>query len=516
MGDDEQGNAVHIRPRVGMYGAFSRLNYKPWYAIAEFVDNAIQSFLDNADALARADKSKEPGLAVRIRVEPNRITIADNAAGIRWRDFPRAFSPATPPPNTGGLSEFGLGMKAAACWFARSWSVTTSALNDPKERVIRFDVPKIVQNGIEEVEVEERKAERDRHFTTLVLEDLNVPLKGGTVVRVRQHLASIYRRFLSSGQVVITYGDDDLTFEKPAVLVAPSHDDAKGKPRTWRKDITIELGHGRRVTGWAALRAKASTADAGFAVFRRNRLILGSLDGSYRPEAIFRKPNSFTYQRLFGELEVEGFQVSHTKDGIQWDDFEEQILTELKRQVDAKPMALIQQAENFRARGGRGDRPRDWGDRAVKGAAAALERHAPPVITRQLGDAATTAPPKTKLPAVEVDVSREVKFEIEHERRHWEVGLELVNDPSELDWYSFSQEKAREKGEATQIRIRVNLAHPFSERFALLDEDELEPLLRLAAGLTIAEITARESGASGVPTLRRNLNQLLRDALGNA
>jgi hypothetical protein len=36
---------IHIRPKVGMYGAFSRLPYKPWYAIAEFVDNSIQSFL---------------------------------------------------------------------------------------------------------------------------------------------------------------------------------------------------------------------------------------------------------------------------------------------------------------------------------------------------------------------------------------------------------------------------------------------------------------------------------------
>ena len=46
--------SIYIRPQVGMYEASARLNYKPWFALAEFLDNSIQSFLSNRDALAIA------------------------------------------------------------------------------------------------------------------------------------------------------------------------------------------------------------------------------------------------------------------------------------------------------------------------------------------------------------------------------------------------------------------------------------------------------------------------------
>jgi len=62
---------VAIRPEVGMYGAFSRLNYKPWFAIAEFVDNSLQSFLSNRKSLARAEDNKP--LIIRVNVEADRI-----------------------------------------------------------------------------------------------------------------------------------------------------------------------------------------------------------------------------------------------------------------------------------------------------------------------------------------------------------------------------------------------------------------------------------------------------------
>lgn len=38
--------SINIRPGVGILSVLSHLNYKPWFAVAEFVDNAIQSFID--------------------------------------------------------------------------------------------------------------------------------------------------------------------------------------------------------------------------------------------------------------------------------------------------------------------------------------------------------------------------------------------------------------------------------------------------------------------------------------
>ena len=45
---------LNIQPQAGVIGVFSRLNYKPWYAIAEFVDNSTQSFYNNEKILKEA------------------------------------------------------------------------------------------------------------------------------------------------------------------------------------------------------------------------------------------------------------------------------------------------------------------------------------------------------------------------------------------------------------------------------------------------------------------------------
>ena len=53
MGDKMEKNTtkINIQPQAGVLGVFSRLNYKPWYAIAEFVDNSTQSFYSNEKTL---------------------------------------------------------------------------------------------------------------------------------------------------------------------------------------------------------------------------------------------------------------------------------------------------------------------------------------------------------------------------------------------------------------------------------------------------------------------------------
>jgi hypothetical protein len=504
---------LFIRPKVGMYGAFSRLNYKPWYAIAEFVDNAIHSFIANGARLQKADGRRH--LTVKVSVEPDRVVVTDNAAGIAAGDLARAFTPAEPPADASGLSEFGLGMKAAACWFAKRWSVRTKALGEDVERTIAFDVPKIVAEGTEHLVVKERPAKPDSHFTAIVLEDLNVRPQKRTITKLKNHLASIYRCFIREGSVEILYGagtpDERLQYQEPGVLEAP-HFKSTSKPSVvWKKEINIELDKSHRITGWAGLREKASLSEAGFAVFRRNRLIQGSYDDPYRPESIFGKPNSFTFQRLFGELHVEGFQVSHTKDGLQWEEWEEDILAELERQLNERPLPLLDQAEGHR-HGRARHASATWGARAAEDAASAIAEHAPPVIGGQLKSKPDSKPPVPALPPVRLNASKKVELQIHHAHRDWSVKIEVANDDAQDDWFTYS--KSDSAGEAVTVTIRVNLAHPFSERFGFGREQDLEPLVRIAAAYAIAEVTALQAGVpAAARTVRRNFNHLLRDAL---
>ena len=46
-------NSINIRPGVGYLSILSAINYTPWHATAEFVDNSIQSYIDNKTKLRK-------------------------------------------------------------------------------------------------------------------------------------------------------------------------------------------------------------------------------------------------------------------------------------------------------------------------------------------------------------------------------------------------------------------------------------------------------------------------------
>ena len=333
---------VDIRPGVSVLAVLRHLNYRPWYALSEFVDNAVQSFTDYHEALKDVEGNNFK-LRVSIDIDTTsspRISIRDNAAGIFESEYSRAFRPAAIPPDRTGLAEFGLGMKSAACWYAPRWTVRTSALGEPVERTVEFDIENIVNDDIEELSIKEITATRESHYTEIVLEDaFHVPV-GRTVAKLKEHLTDIYRAFIHDDVLELLFNGESLKYQQPKVLKARYFKDKQGPAKEWKKLIEFDFGNGLAVHGFAALRERANTAKAGFSLFRRGRVIQGSGDEGYRPAYIFGTSNSYRYQRLFGELHLEGFEVSHTKDGFRWDDNEQPFLELLREHLDSEEKCL--------------------------------------------------------------------------------------------------------------------------------------------------------------------------------
>lgn len=504
--------SINIRPGVNVLSVLRHLNYKPWFALAEFVDNALQSFLTHRAEIERlGGDSPRPRLKVSIWIDhtDNRIVVRDNAGGIHINDFPRAFRAAEVPPDRTGLSEFGMGMKSAACWFAPRWSVRTSALGEAVERTVTLDIHSIVKDSLEELQVREVTAQKDAHFTEVVLADVYKIPQRRTLGKIKQHLADIYRIYIRQGTLDLELNGEALSHNMPSILVAPFHRTPDAEPVKWLKEIHIPLPESRLVYGFAALRETGSTSEAGFALFRRNRVIQGSADEGYRPEEIFGRSNSFVYQRLFGELHLQGFGVSHTKDGFQWDGLEEEILARLREDLDADPLPLLRQAREYRMTPKR-DELKRAADTAVQRTAAAIERDTATVMT-SLELRREQADTPDELTPAEAPLS-ERTIDIERDGSRWRVKLEASSDPAIGDWYEVYSREPGEDG-VHQIGVRLALAHPFTQRFASADASEIEPLLRIAAGLAVAEHLARRSGVKMVGTVRRYLNELLRDAL---
>jgi hypothetical protein len=508
---------VSIRPGVGILPVLRHLNYKPWFAMAEFVDNSLQSFLDYREALEEVE-GEGFKLVVTIEIDPEdggHITVRDNAAGIHEADYVRAFRPAEIPPDAHGLSEFGMGMKSAACWFAPQWVVRTSALGEKTEKTVSFDIKRIVEDNLEELRVKTQPTGANVHYTEIVLQNLHISPQAKTINKIKEHLASIYRMFIRDGVLELKIDGEMLKYTEPKVLTAPFYKDPPlSQPKRWWKEIDFDFGGGLRAHGFAALRQTGSTSLAGFALFRRGRLIEGSADEGYRPEYIFGKSNSFAYQRLFGELQLEGFEVSHTKDGFRWDENEEAFLELLKEKLDEKPLPLLDQAEGYRAKP-KTDELKKAAVTAAGRTAAVMESGITPVIEDQLTAPPESQPPPAGLPPASMASTWQIDVDLDGDK--WLITLELSDDPGVGEWVSISDRPAQDdKSGVRRLGVRLSLVHPFMLRFGGADAARIEPLLRVAVAICMAEVTARQSGVRAAGTIRRNINQLLRTALSRA
>lgn len=505
--------SVNIRPGVSVLSVLRHLKYKAWFALAEFVDNSLQSYLSNRAEL-EAIHGKDFQLEVRIDFEsgpPAQLSVKDNAAGIAQRDFPRAFRPAAIPANSSGLSEFGMGMKSAACWFAPFWRVRTTALNEAVERTIVFDIERIVHDQIEELAISEEYAwARTNHYTEVVMEGLHQNLVGRTLGKVKEHLTDIFRVFLQDGTLKLHLNNEELKYLPPPILSAPLYKDKTGSVLEWRKNISFDFGDNLKISGYAALMDPAQTSRSGFSLFRRNRLIEGSGDEGYRPYKIFGQAGNFRWRRLFGELHLEGFDVSHTKDGFKWDENEEPFLDLLLEHLDSEELPLLKQADRYRVKEAHAGLTAT-AEQAANNVSESMKEHLPKAMP-SVADAGISETSSEALASVVSIAKREIEFKFKEE--DWRVVIELANDASESRWLTVSDQPAVQNG-TRKLEIRLNLAHKFMINFTQANVDQLEPILRIAAALAVSEVLARQAGVKGAGTIRRNINELLTEVMAN-
>lgn len=494
---------VDISPESSIFGIFKSLNYKPWFALAEFVDNAIASWETWSSHTPDFERPKSVKVEIEINTSAGHpyIEIRDNASGIAIQDFDRAFKVASRPANQKSLNEFGMGMKTAGFWFSNDWSVRTSHIGDGVTRTMRFNLDKILAEKTREIQPDVISTALQTHFTTVRLSDLNQVPKGRTVGAIKDHLTDIYRCFIRSGALELVYNGERLTVTEPRVLEAPAAWDETGVAVEWRKPIVFTTNHGRHVTGFAALLEVGSTKRAGFAIFRKNRLIEGSADETFRPSEIFGASNGFTYQRLYGELHLDDFDVTHTKDAVKWGDSEsEDFLEKLKLQLGAEPLDLLSQAEKYR-KGKKLDT--SFVETVVGNVQKTLEKSASSIVQR--------VQPKTHdlempLPealdhiahqASKTVVARSIEIDVAEEGL-WRVRIELLSDEAMTNFWKIGvkQSGLSDSGRAcTDLQLSLNLGHPFARYHLGPNGENLELLLELTASMAIALMLAVPLGA---------------------
>ncbi|MDA9814719.1 ATP-binding protein [Candidatus Pelagibacter sp.] len=507
-------NTINIRPGVGYLSILSAINYTPWHATAEFVDNSIQSYLDNKVKLRRLHNNYK--LKIDILISSSAIEVKDNAGGINAESYERAFQAATRPKKQSGLSEFGMGMKTAACWFSNIWSVTSTAIGEDFATEARFDVQKLTEEEKEKIIYKKSKINKNAHYTIVLLKDLNQRPRGSSVARIKDHLASMYRSFIEKNEIEIRYNGALLKYKEPKVLkVADYRDVREGvqnpKKKLWKKnfDFKFLIGNKRKehsVRGSVGLLETMSTHKAGLAVFRRNRLIFGSDDQPWRPTKIVIADGSPIGKRLFGELHFDDdMEVTHTKDNLSWSDDDQSIfLNKLKSVLNSDELPLLTQAMKYTKKDSSPEFTKIE-EKATQAAVESLKKAVQSIenvkfpkiveIPREL--------PKTKTKPV-------VKMKkISFEDQTWTVFIKLNKDKDthNKDWLQISLDPKTRKKKVIEIQIMANKG--YTAQYFGDQQHELEGLQLLASYIALAEIISKERGEKNTHLIRYYINKII-------
>lgn len=496
---------VDIQPPNDIFATFGRLNYKPWYALAEFVDNATQNFFTHMDRIADADGEALLDIDIDYDGQAKVLTISDNAHGMDLDELTRAMKISAPPPDKSGRSEFGMGMKTAACWFGSRWSVDTTQLGSDRAYRVVFDVEALAASGAHSLEVDERPAERTEHGTTLRIEGLRKPIVGRQIEKIRKTLTSMYRQDIKSGRVQLTWRGELLEYEAPELWM---HERPDGSLHEMRQEIDLVVtdpatGLEHQVRGWVGVLKTMSSSENGFALFRRNRLILGLPGEGWRPSELMGATGIPSWKRLVGELHMDDFPVNFTKDGFAWEGGLEDALIEALAPLVSAYKSF---ASDLRTRGrGGGVTAQDF----VRAVDEVQEGVRMPTLGRDLVTLGTPLPPgqQRMLPEPAMDERADPVpsvLEVPLPTGTLRATLYVKDEGPAASWLSV-QSVAND-----DLDVIINTAHPF---VAACCEDERGTILigKFVLALALAEQQARVMHGETIPAdeIRTYLNTFL-------
>lgn len=502
---------IDIRPGSDVYSTYRRIAYKEWYAVGEFVDNSTQNFFDHK-AEIRASDGPDSALIIDIVHDSaaQTLQITDNAHGMELSELQRAIQLNRPPSDTSGRSEFGMGLKMAACWLGRRWRVVTKKLGSDTEYDAFVDVDMLEKNSPDSISVQARSGiEPSLHYTRIEIEDLLRGFGGRTIGRIKEHLASMYKRDISSGQVKILWKGEPLEWDLPPTF---EEEYPGGEKIKWEKDISVTVG-GFLVSGRAWIAIPQDIKRAGLHLYRRDRIIRGGPNAGYKPPEVFGTARSYRYGRLVGELNMDGWPVTQTKDDFDWvGNLEHELITKLREEL----AELMEKAESYRVH--------DQEDKPTKAdvqiaADVSQEALGTPDFDIPLLLSEEGPPPEEKSP--------------EEEKAHIDEVSKTAGKPTPITvgtrglptlnvyWADDlpSSEIYLEYASPTddEVTLVVNLNHPFVSNVVGRDPARLSLWTEILFVDALVERAARRRGTEVAPSAFRKLrDQFLRHVKGNS
>lgn len=498
-----ESNKQTVSIEIGstMFARYADLPNTVSHAIAEFIDNALQSYRNNKNRFL----SDNPNFKFKVTIKfewhnddkAKTIRISDNAGGLSFRSFQKAFMTAETPEDNKGLNEFGMGMKTAAGWLGNIWSVKTSALDEPIERFCEFNLQDVLDYDLKEIPYKEKACSSLEHYTIVTIYDptKNAP-SSKSLNKIKTELASIYRQSLRANEMDLYVQDELLSFDEYPILEAPFARTPNEKPILWKKDIDFKFGK-YKASGFIAILRDINNTQNGLVLLRRGRVIIGAeTDGRYFPKSLFGAQGNFRFKRLFGELELDGFEVSFNKNDIQDKENLEALMETLKGEIHTKEFDLYTQADEYRL-----DETRKVVKKLIKKHDTSAKNNKRPIDIL----ISKTESANAQIIATPIETKREVLGEFEDEYNingiSYTLKVQYVSGHGDdLFWVDVSQ-KVEHK-----ITCVVDTNHVFFEHFGK-PTDSVTAILKT---LAIAKFTAKETADNSATDMMIFFNQYIK------
>ena len=497
-----------------MYSRFENFTNTAFNVLAEFVDNALQSYRNNKDVLHSLSSDYHFSVHIDfIRDETGKeikeIKVTDNAAGIAYENYLSAFEPAKKPSDDSGLNEFGMGLKTAACWLGENWIVSSKALGEDVERIFTFDLNKVTVNDLRTLPVKNKPCNPSEHYTTIHITQLskNAP-QNKSIEKIKASLSSIYRLSLRRGEMRLVVDGELLEFKDPEILKAPYYKNQEGPVIEWRKDIDFEFEQ-YKARGYIGILKDMSSVNNGLVLLRRGRVVVGAENGQrYFPKCLCGNVGSPRYKRLFGELELEGFKVSFNKNDILDRENLEALMDSLKGFIHTREFDLYSQAEGYRL-----DERKKQAKKLVKKHDTSKRENRLPIelyIEKQNNQTIDTnnsislqdSGHKQDIPNV---IGTPVVFE-EYEDKYkidgvdYTLKVQFVDRGIDLFWVDVSQISDK------IIICQINTGHVFFEHFGKPDE----AIIAILKTMAIAKFTAKMNADNDAVKMLEFFNEYIK------
>lgn len=317
---------LEISPQV--IESYKRLDYTYWHALAELVDNSTYWYELNRNTILQHDPD---ALKCEVRITYDNagslLRIADNSIGMDLETLQSAMVIGK-KTNRPGRSVYGMGLKTACIWMGRKFSVKTKKAGLTTGYQVTVDYDKIMAGDFELGFKELNNLQANEHYTVIEISQLDQTIQRRRLSKIKDYLSSIYREDFRDKKLTLTFNEDviDWSDENHYVFLKDKAGDI------YKRSFTFDI-EGKTASGWIGIMQKGGKSIGGLTILQNKRVIRGFPD-TWKPEGLFGGggeglTTSLSSQRLVGEIQMDGFDVTHTKNNIKWSGDQEELLDKL-------------------------------------------------------------------------------------------------------------------------------------------------------------------------------------------